>query len=287
MRIREGGRVVRTAAVRLVAEVYRMRKSGGQPFEVEKLLGAGVKPALLQVLHRRFGEVDEEIAGGVRPAGSAGGPGGRGVINRDDMPVGPGISIRASGSFNRMGSALPPISGRGGTLPALAVVGSSRGSSRPGTGAFSGGLDAGGKPPRTPLSPGGGGGGGPRGRTPPRMGRLGTAEGPGGSLRGGVGSPLRGSRGNTPLGGGAMLPGSMPGDGGDGADVMIIHSGGSTPARGNSSQSVRGNSGQSVRVSTSLKARTKGGGGPGGASLDDAEEQLIEYILNDEARAVV
>lgn len=40
---------VRTAAVRVVAEVYRNRKANGQPFEVEKMLGAGVKPALLQV----------------------------------------------------------------------------------------------------------------------------------------------------------------------------------------------------------------------------------------------
>ncbi|KXZ47576.1 hypothetical protein GPECTOR_34g735 [Gonium pectorale] len=41
---------VRTAAVRLVAEVYRTRKAAGQPFEVEKMVGAGLKPALMQRL---------------------------------------------------------------------------------------------------------------------------------------------------------------------------------------------------------------------------------------------
>eukprot|EP00198_Chlamydomonas_reinhardtii_P000992 XP_001690327.1 predicted protein [Chlamydomonas reinhardtii] len=178
---------VRTAAVRVVAEVYRNRKANGQPFEVEKMLGAGVKPALLQVLHRRFAEVDEEIATGVVP-GTA-----RAGNAAEEVPVGPGITIKAPGSAGAKG-ALPPISGRFGALPSLTV---------------------------------------------------------------------------------------------GGADVMMIHSGASTPARGNSSQSVRGsNSSQGVRASTkadSLKARGKGSGN----ALDDAEEQLIEYILNDEARAAL
>lgn len=46
---------VRTGAVRLVAEVYRARKSAGLPFEVDKMLGAGMKPALLQVGRACFG----------------------------------------------------------------------------------------------------------------------------------------------------------------------------------------------------------------------------------------
>ncbi|KAG2485535.1 hypothetical protein HYH03_015705 [Edaphochlamys debaryana] len=261
---------VRTAAVRVVAEVYRSRKASGHPFEVEKLLGAGVKPALLQVLHRRFAEVDEEVAGGVVGGASGGIPGVSGVsasgrtTNPDDMPVGPGISIKASGSFNK-GSALPPIGGgRYGSLPSLAVVGS-RGGSRTGPGGPLGSLDPVGKPPRTPVTPGSAAG---RSRTPPRTG---------GSREGGIraaspmhgGSPLRNSRGTDGV---ALLPGTMPGEAEP--DVMMIHSGTSTPVRGSSSQS--------VRHSNSLKAR---GRASGGTNLDDAEEQLIEYILNDEARA--
>ncbi|KAG2432807.1 hypothetical protein HXX76_008541 [Chlamydomonas incerta] len=265
---------VRTAAVRVVAEVYRNRKANGQPFEVEKMLGAGVKPALLQVLHRRFAEVDEEIANGVGPGTArAGNP-------AEEVPVGPGITIKAPGSASGK-SALPPISGRFGALPSLAVVGS-RGGSRPDLGAPPGSAgDPFGKPPRTPVTPGGSTP--PRGRTPPRGSRLNTANGSDGGAR--AASPMRGGSPARGLRGEAPLPGTLPDPEGGGADVMMIHSGASTPVRGNSSQSVRGsNSSQGVRASTkvdSLKARGKGSGN----ALDDAEEQLIEYILNDEARA--
>ena len=228
-----------------------------------------------QVLHRRFAEVDEEIATGVVP-GTA-----RAGNAAEEVPVGPGITIKAPGSAGAKG-ALPPISGRFGALPSLTVVGS-RGGSRPDVGAPPGSAgDPFGKPPRTPVTPGGSTP--PRGRTPPRGSRLNTANGSDGGARAAspmrVGSPARGPRGEPPL------PGTLP-DPEGGADVMMIHSGASTPARGNSSQSVRGsNSSQGVRASTkadSLKARGKGSGN----ALDDAEEQLIEYILNDEARAAL
>ncbi|KAG2448917.1 hypothetical protein HYH02_006265 [Chlamydomonas schloesseri] len=265
---------VRTAAVRVVAEVYRNRKANGQPFEVEKMLGAGVKPALLQVLHRRFAEVDEEIANGVVPGTAR--PGNP----AEEVPVGPGITIKAPGSASGKG-ALPPISGRFGSLPSLAVVGS-RGGSRADLGAPPGSAgDPFGKPPRTPVTPGGSTP--PRGRTPPRGSRLSTANGSDGGAR--VASPMRGGSPARGLRGEAPLPGTLP-DPEGGPDVMMIHSGTSTPVRGNSSQSVRGStSGQGVRGSTnktdSLKVRSKGSG----VALDDAEEQLIEYILNDEVRA--
>ncbi|EFJ46205.1 hypothetical protein VOLCADRAFT_105644 [Volvox carteri f. nagariensis] len=265
---------VRAAAVRLVAEVYRGRKAAGQAFEVEKMLGGGVKPALLQVLHRRFTEVDEEIAGGgARAAGN------------EDVPVGPGITIKAPGSGGRA-ATLPPLNGRFGALPALAVKGS-----RPGAGALggppfsagnagTGGLAASssdplGRPPRTPLSPGSAGGS-RGGRTPPRTGGP-RAPSP---MRGG--SPMRASRGD-PMAPGALLPGSLPDS--DGADVLMIQSGTSTPVRGNSSQSVRNTSSQSNRGHNSLKPRSRESCTGRGNQLDDAEEQLIEYILNDEARA--
>ncbi len=233
-----------------------------------------------QVLHRRFAEVDEELNGGGGPgAGRAVGSAGRSTA-LEDMPVGPGISIKASGNFK--GGALPPISGRGGTLPALAVVGS-RGGSRPGSSlvgaSFGGAGGEPGKPPRTPTSPA-------RGRTPPRGPRMGSAGGAdGGSMPStplrNVASPMRGGTAGT-----APLPGFMP-DGEGGADVMMIHSGTSTPVRGS-------NNSASVRNQGSLKAKGRGVSGgshpPGSAggangTLDDAEEQLIEYILNDEARA--
>ncbi|GIL78316.1 hypothetical protein Vretifemale_7762 [Volvox reticuliferus] len=264
---------VRATAVRLVAEVYRGRKAAGQPFEVEKLLGAGVKPALLQVLHRRFAEVDEEIAGG-----------GSRAAGNEDLPVGSSITIKAPGSGGRA-STLPPLSGRFGALPALAVKGSRPAGSSLAGPPFSAGTagtsglapssaDPLARPPRTPLSPGSAGGS--RGRTPPRTG------GPRAPSPMRSGSPLRPSRGD-PTAASALLPGSMPD--GDGADVLMIHSGTSTPVRGNSSQSVRNTSSQSNRAHHSLKPRSRESCQGRPHNLDDAEEQLIEYILNDEARA--
>jgi hypothetical protein len=75
------------------------------------------------------------------------------ALRADSLQVGPGISIKTSGSFNR--GQLPPLAGRPGALPALAVVGSSRGGVRPGGEAPPGsaGGDPG-RPPRTPVTPG-------------------------------------------------------------------------------------------------------------------------------------
>ncbi len=134
------------------------------------------------------------------------------------------------------------------------------------------------------------------GRTPPRGGRPGTSSGtpPGGSAAAGPGefggprapSPLRGGRlspmrGARPGGGEAPLPGSLP----DEEEPMMIHSGASTPLRGSSKQGPRGSSQGGLRASASSRARNPSTPGGGGKALDDAEEQLIEYILNDEARA--
>jgi hypothetical protein len=88
------GAQVRAAAVQLVAEVYRLRKSSGQPFDAERMLGAGVKPALLAVLHKRFAEVDGEIAAGVVPGAAPAGSssGGGGANPADEVPVSAGAA---------------------------------------------------------------------------------------------------------------------------------------------------------------------------------------------------
>eukprot|EP00798_Chlamydomonas_sp_ICE-L_P004082 gene4082-14182_t len=117
---------VRQAAIKVCVDMYRLRRSIGADLEIEKYLGP-VKPALLQVLQRKFAEASVEV--GVSVGGE-----------RSALATGVSIKVRGapvpSTSFNRQG--LPPI----GTPSKL---------SRPGTGAsvlsdMDGGLGVTGRP---------------------------------------------------------------------------------------------------------------------------------------------
>lgn len=271
---------VRQAAVRLIAELYRRHKlatgsdaisSANAAFEVDKGLGPGLKPAMMAVLHRRFEEVDMEIKHGVGPSGpsrpgvAGSAPAGSGTL--DDTPV--GTTIKVSGGLG--GMHLPPINGaRNGGLPPI-------GRGLPPFGATNSSLESSGgfgKPPRTPGTPNSQG---RRSTTPPRSSRNETSPGrrmaPGTPPRSGGTSPGRSLAGTT----GGMLPGSLQDD--ELSSMVLIASGGATsPPRTTPN-------GAAYNRNTSLRAR--GGNGvtaSGERILDDAEEQLIEYILCTEAK---
>lgn len=271
-------------------------------------------PPPFQVLHRRFAEVDAEL----RPGGSGGGrPGVAGSApalstshNLDDVPVGASIKVNVPRGLShlpplpgvRNASALPPIvlmgvTGRGpktpeaGGLPSRPPLLSS--SSMHATGPAS--PVPFGRPPRTPV-PVPAAGGSPsstsRARTPTRTSRQGGSKGslaasedasaantsPG---RRGPGTPPRppGSSGPSSFTrngsmAAALLPGALPDSELDAA--LVISSNPGSPARPGGLRS------------GSLKARTQRGPSIGGPEeqrvFDDAEERIIEYILNDEIK---
>eukprot|EP00798_Chlamydomonas_sp_ICE-L_P014675 gene14675-20710_t len=96
---------VRSAAVKVIAEVHRIEKSAGRELDPERYLGP-VKPALLQVIQKQCAEGLAEIDGGL---GGGGGVGG--------IPLATGIQIKtgkphvASGSPSASRSGFPPIGG--------------------------------------------------------------------------------------------------------------------------------------------------------------------------------
>lgn len=125
---------VRSAAIKVVAELYRLRRMAGDEINIERYL-PGLKPALVQVLEKRFAEVAEEV-----------GHAGNGI---SDISAVQGVKIYAKN--------LPPLAG----APMLDSPGGRSGLSSPAGSDMSGGRN------RIPAY---------RGRTPPRS-RLGGLEG--------------------------------------------------------------------------------------------------------------
>eukprot|EP00798_Chlamydomonas_sp_ICE-L_P004083 gene4083-14183_t len=107
---------VRSCAIKVVVEMYRIEHAAGRDLEPERYLGP-LKPALLQILHRQFDEARTEMSGGAMatgisikaPKGSlpplGGGGGGRGGL----PPLGGNTKLR--GSINSLAQA----SGKSGT----------------------------------------------------------------------------------------------------------------------------------------------------------------------------
>lgn len=224
---------VRTAAIKVIVEVHKMQKLAGSELQLEKHLGA-IKPALMQVLHRRFQEADSEMSSSEGDAAATAGASSR----EHETPA-------ASSGIKVYGKSLPPLKGMLGHAPPMMMA---RGTAlKPGTPDASA---APGSPLRgRPL-------GSPAGT--PKRERTASARSRMPSSGSGPASPATPS-GRSPLG---PLPElSVP----KYTQMMGSPTGGRNPHPPGSATG-------STRLGT---PQTPG-------ALDDAEEQLIQYIMGDD-----
>mmetsp|Transcript_7204 Transcript_7204/g.15720 ORF Transcript_7204/g.15720 Transcript_7204/m.15720 type:complete len:559 (-) Transcript_7204:921-2597(-) len=243
---------VRQCAIKVVVEVYKLQKMAGAEFEPQKYLGP-VKPALMQVLQRRFAEASAELEGGAAAGGAA--------------PAAAGEAAAATG-IKVYGKQLPPLAGgRGGPLTplgssggTLAVTGSGLNSpaATPESGSASPPV---GRPPRTPGTPPSGPSS--RTRTPVRE-RTRMSSQPSDSPAPASRSGAQSTRSPSPAT-------RSVGSSGEPAENLCVPAHKSMFKRTSkpSSQTSNKDSGASVMSSYN-------------GALDDAEEQLIQYIMGDD-----